>query len=104
AGHGVMRFRLLGLFLDVDDAAVGNLGHAEALGIGDFLEEDFSAALLPAELLDGLADAFLYDVVAQDHAGFLAFREILGQLQRVGDAALAFLIAIADNGKSELAP
>ena len=71
AGDGVIRFRVRGFFLDADDAVAVELGDAEALGVGDFFEEDAGAFALCAEGIDGAADVLLDDVVAEDDADFL---------------------------------
>ena len=60
----------------------------------DFLEQNARAALLFFERLDRRGDGTLNDVIAQDHAYFLTIGEVFGQGQRVGNAALAFLVGV----------
>ena len=57
---------------------------------------------LLAEAVGRLADAAFDDVVAQHDADLLAVGEVLGQRQRVGDAAFAFLIGVVDVLEAEL--
>jgi hypothetical protein len=44
----------------------------------------------------------LNNVVAQNYAGFFAIREVFGEPQRVGDAALALLIGVIEMRQAEL--
>ena len=46
-------------------------------------------------------DGFFEDVVAQDHADLVAVGEVLGQRERVGDAAFAFLVGVVQMLESE---
>ena len=47
-------------------------------------------------------DGTLNDVIAQDHAYFLTVGKVLGQGQRIGNAALAFLIGVVQVSEPEL--
>ena len=60
-----------------------------------------SAGLLRLELLRSLADIVLNDVIAQHHTDLLPVGEMFGQSQRVGDAALAFLVSVINMLQSE---
>ena len=93
---------LRGLLFDADDAVAGDFGHAEALGVRHFLEQDVGALGLLAETVRGRQDVALDDVVAQHHADLLAVGEMFGQRQGVGDAAFAFLVGVVDVLQAEL--
>ena len=47
-------------------------------------------------------DILFNDVIAEDHADLLTLGEVLRQGQRVGDAALAFLVGIVETLQSEI--
>src|SRR5436190_1865150 len=77
----------LGLLLDDDQAVVFDDRHAVGLRVLDLLQQDPGAALLAAEVLDVRRDRLAQDVVAQDDDALLAVDELLGQSERLGDAA-----------------
>ncbi len=79
-----------------------DLGHAEALGVVHFLEQNVRARGLLAETVRRVPDIALDDVVAEDHADLVAVGEVLGQPQGVGDAAFAFLVGVVDVLEAEL--
>ena len=56
AGDGEIRFGLARLLLDADDPVAGDFGHAEALRVGNFLEQDVGAFGLPAETVGRRAE------------------------------------------------
>ncbi len=102
ADHGIRRERLGWLLFDANDAAVLEDRHAEALGIGDFLQHHHRALFQPLEPGCSLANVAFNDVVAQHDADLVALGPRLGQPQRVGDAAFALLIGEAELLKPEL--
>src|ERR1019366_3060917 len=102
AGNGEVGFRFSRLFLNSGNVVAGDFGHAEALGVRDFLEQDVGALALPAETVGGRQDVALDDVIAQHHANLLPVGEVLGQRQGVGDTAFAFLVGVVDVLQAEL--
>src|SRR5207253_8775626 len=78
------------------------LGHAEALGVLDFFEQNFRPTRLPPEILDGRANAAFNNVIAENHAKLAVVGKVPGQIQRLGDAALTLLIGVVDMGQSEV--
>src|ERR1039458_717842 len=94
---GIRRERLLGLLLNTNDAPLLKDWHAEALGIGHFLQHHHGALFELFKRCSRLANVALNDVVAQNHADFVALGPGLGQAQRIGDSSFSFLI-----GKAEL--
>jgi hypothetical protein len=64
-------------------------------------EQNSCAALLLLERFDCVGDRLLQNVIAQDHADLVTVREVLGQRQRVGDAAFTFLIGVIQIFQSE---
>ena len=55
AGDGVIRLRLLGLLFDADDAIAGELRDAEALRVGDLLQQNLRARPAGAKRSDRVA-------------------------------------------------
>jgi len=96
AGDRVVGFGVRGLFLDAFDAVAIELGDAETLGVGDFLEKDARAFALRFEGVDGGVDVFLDDVVAEDDADVLAIGEMFAEIESVGNPPFALLIGVGD--------
>src|SRR5205807_1637627 len=94
SGNGILRFGLLGLLFDAQNASIGNFGAAKALGIVDLFQDNVSTAFLPGEDFRSVQEIIFDDVVAKHHANRLAIGEVLSQPQRVGNAAFAFLVGI----------
>ncbi len=65
-------------------------------GFVDLLEHDHRPARVRPELVDDLGERVLKDVVAEEHGDGLARGEVLGEPERLRDAALAVLVAEAD--------
>ena len=55
------------------------------------------------KVLDERRDVVLDDVVAENHADRSSFGEVFAELERVGDAALTFLIGVVDVFEAEVA-
>ncbi len=60
------------------------------------------AGALFAKLRSGFGDIALDDVIAEHDADLLTVGEVLGQRQRVGDSAFAFLVRVIDMFQTEL--
>src|SRR5262245_46599665 len=104
AGHRIVALRARRLLLDRRDAAVADLRDAEPPRVGDLLQDDPGAARLPREALDRRRDRPLDQVVAEEDAQAVAFREGLCEGERSGDPALAFLVRVVEMREAELAP
>ena len=85
------------------DPVAVEFGHAEALRIVDFFQQNARAGILRFELANERRNIVLHDVVAEDHGDALAFGKVFAELERVGDAALALLVRIVDVLEAELA-
>ena len=79
-----------------------NTGTPKRSGIGNFLQHHHRALVLLLEAGRGIANVAFDDVVAQHHANVVALGPRLGQTQRVGDAAFAFLVGEAELLQPEL--
>src|SRR4051812_30331886 len=88
---------------DLHNAIALQLRHAVGLGIFHLGKQNLSALPLMAEALRGVADRILQNVVAQNQANRIARREMLGQAQRLRDAARAILIGIVQLFEAKLA-
>jgi hypothetical protein len=73
-------------------------------GVLDPGEQDLSAARLCGERLDVRPDAVLDDVVAEHDDDAVVVGEMLGQAERLGDAALAFLVGVVELLEAERLP
>src|ERR1035437_7457422 len=78
--------------------------HTKTLRVGNLLQQDLCAFTLLLEVLHGLADVVLYDVVSQDHADRLITGKVFCQTQSLRDPAFAILIGIVDVFQSEITP
>ena len=67
----------------------------------DLFQQNLGAGPLLLEILRHVPDAAFDDVVAQDHADRFAVGEMLGQAQRVGDAAFALLVGVVQMLQTE---
>ena len=67
----------------------------QMLRVFHLLEQDPGAALLAREVLDVRLDRVLHDVVAEHHDELVAVDEVLGQAERLGDAAGLGLVGVA---------
>src|SRR5688572_7775462 len=88
--------RIRRLLDDLRDLPALELHHAETLRIGHFLEKDLGARGLREEVCNGVLDVLLDDVVAEDHDDLVAIGEVFREFERIGDAALAFLIGVLE--------
>jgi hypothetical protein len=62
----------------------------------DLFEQDARPGALLPEFVGSFANIALNDVVAEHDADVVAVGEMFGQRQCVGDAALTFLVGVAD--------
>ena len=76
--------------------------HAEPLRVVHLLEYHLRARGLGEEVARSLLDVLLDDVVAEDDAALVAVGELLSQLERLGDAALALLVGVFEVPDAEL--
>ena len=108
AGHAVVRGGMLGLLLYVrHPAVVAEDGHAEVaqvLGLGHLGQQDARADRIGAERLDHGPDGPLDDVVGQHDEHRPAPGEVLGQPERLGDAARLLLVRVGQLIDAVLAP
>ena len=95
---------MFGFLFDVDHAVTGDFRNAETLGVLDFFEQNLGPARLPAEILNGGANAAFDDVIAKNYAKLVAIGEVPRQVQRLGDTAFTFLIGVVNVGQSEVFP
>src|ERR1035441_3525033 len=102
ASNGVVGLRMGGLLFNANDVVAHNLGNAETLRVGNLLEEDFRARLLPVEFVNGGFDGSLNNVVAKNDADLMAFGKVFREGKRIGNAAFAFLIGVVDVLQAEL--
>src|SRR5262245_36496735 len=92
--HGQVAFRLCRLFLDPDDSAVANLGHAVTLGIGHPLQQDPRMFRPRYGIATQVARSAEKGVVAEKGERMATTTEDLGQTERLRDAARRLLDAV----------
>jgi len=106
ACHSHVAGRLFGLFDEAFDFAFAGvaveLDDAEALRIGDFFQDDLCAGLLREEVGGGFAHVAFDDVVTEDDADLAAIGEVFGEFESIGDAAFAFLVAVAEGAQAQV--